>query len=59
MRRKLDKAISRFFGHFGYHLEFPPNIDFDQDEYAELLNKCVNENFDYTIKEYGTVLSKP
>lgn len=59
MKKKLDKALSRFFEHFGYHPKFPPNIDFDQDAYAILLDECVNKNFDYTIKEYGTIPSKP
>lgn len=30
-------------------------MDFDQDAYAEELLKCVEDNFDYTIKKYGTV----
>ena len=29
-------------------------MDFDQDAYAEELLKCVEDNFDYTIKKYGT-----
>ena len=29
-------------------------MDFDQEEYAELLLKCVEDNFDYTIEKYGT-----
>ena len=59
MKKILSKAFSRFFYHFGYHPELPPNIDFDQDAYAALLDKCVDENFDYTIEKYGTVPSKP
>jgi hypothetical protein len=29
-------------------------MDFDQDVYAEELLKCVEDDFDYTIKKYGT-----
>ena len=52
-------ATEKFFRHFGYFPKLPPNIDFDQDAYAALLDKCVEENFDYTIEKYGTVPSKP
>ena len=31
---------------------------FDQEEYAELLLKCIEDDFDYTIEKYGTVVPK-
>lgn len=54
MNKKLNEAHGRFVYHFHYSPEFPPRIDFDQDEYADLLDKCVADNFDYTIEKYGT-----
>ena len=54
MIKKLEKAHMKFGLHFGYCPKFPPNLDFDQEEYADLLLKCVKDNFDYTIELYGT-----
>ena len=54
MNKKLKKSYSLFHKHFGYTPKYPNEIDFDQDEYADLLDKCVNDNFDYTIEKYGT-----
>lgn len=54
MIKKLEEAHKRFVFHFNYGPNFPPNMDFDQEEYAELLLKCVEDNFDYTIEKYGT-----
>ena len=39
------------------HLQFV-NIDFDQEIYADLLLKCIKDDFDYTIEMYGTVVPK-
>ena len=58
MNKKLSDAHTAFTMHFGYCPEFPPNINFDQDEYAEELLKCVKDDFDYTIDKYGTVPRK-
>ena len=55
MRKKLKIAHSKFVHHFGYGPECPPTIDFDQDAYAEELEKSVEDDFDYTIEKYGTV----
>ena len=55
MRKKLDLAYNKFWKHFKYGPEFPQNMDFDQDEYAELLLKCIEDDFDYTIELYGTI----
>lgn len=54
MNEKLKKSYARFHEHFGYTSNYPNEIDFNQDEYANLLDKCVADNFDYTIKKYGT-----
>lgn len=48
----------QFVDHFNYSPEFPPNIDFNQEEYAELLLKSIKDNRDYTIEKYGTVVPK-
>lgn len=54
MNDKLMKAYTRFHERFGYTPNYPEEINFNQDEYAELLDKSVNDNFDYTIEKYGT-----
>ena len=54
MNKKLKKSFSKLHEKFGYIPNFPNEIDFDQNEYAELLDKCVVDNFDYTIEKYGT-----
>lgn len=62
IRNAQDKhffAMGKFFDTFGYFAELPPNVDFDEEEYADLLLKCVEDNFDYTIELYGTIPSKP
>ena len=56
MIKKLKQARLQFVEHFDYSPAFPPNMDFDQEEYADLLLKCVEDNFDYTIDKYGTVV---
>ena len=62
MSEKLRISYSMFREHFGYRANYPNEIDFDQNEYAKLLDKCVEENFDYTVELYGTnpkIGSKP
>ncbi len=54
MKEKLKKIYKAFITHFGYAPNFPNNLDFDQNEYAEFLQKCIKDNFDYTIEKYGT-----
>ncbi len=58
MIKKLEKAHTKFVLHFHYCPEFPTNIDFNENEFAELLLKCVTDDFDYTIEKYGTVVPK-
>lgn len=58
MKKKFSEAHLKFIQHFGYAPELPQSIDFDQDAYAEEIEKCVKDNFDYTIKKYGTVPKK-
>ena len=54
MKKKLREARITFVKHFKYSPKFPSAMDFDQDAYAEELLKCVEDDFDYTIKKYGT-----
>lgn len=56
--KKLQSARMKFVSHFNYSPNFPQNMDFNQEEYVELLLKCIEDNFDYTIKKYGTVVPK-
>ncbi len=58
MKRKLKKIYKAFITHFGYAPNFPNNLDFDQNEYVDLLQKCIEDNFDYTIEKYGTKAPK-
>ncbi len=55
---RLNEAISNFSRKFKYFPRYPRNIDFDQIEFAKELEKCVADNFDYTIEKYGTIPSK-
>ncbi len=56
--KRLSKAISNFNRIFEYFPNYPENIDFDQIEYAKELEKCIEDNFDYTIEKYGTIVPK-
>lgn len=58
MIKKLEKARTKFVDHFHYTSKFPPDLFFDQEEYADLLLKCIEDDFDYTIEKYGTVVPK-
>ena len=37
MKGKLKKIYKAFITHFGYAPNFPNNLDFDQNEYADFL----------------------
>lgn len=58
MIKKMKNARMKFVDHFCYSPNFPPDLFFDQEEYADLLLKCIEDNFDYTIEKYGTVVPK-
>ena len=59
MKKRFNYAVNKFFDCFGYFAEYPPNVDFDEEEFADLLLKCVEDNFDYTIEMYGTIPKTP
>lgn len=48
------KAQSRFAEHFDYYPNHPNELDFDVKAYSNLLDRCIADNFDYTIELYGT-----
>lgn len=54
MNKNMKNACSDFLDFFGYYPNYPNELGFDQDSYAELLNKCIADKIDYTIKKYGT-----
>ena len=54
MKERLEKVMITFAEHFGYIPKLPREIFFNQDEYAEELMKCIEDDFDYTIEKYGT-----
>ena len=56
MKKRCSEAYKKITRHFGYCAAFPKNLDFDQDEYADELLKCIEDDFDYTIEKYGTVV---
>ena len=37
----------QFVLHFNYCPKFPPDLYFDQEVYADLLLKCIEDDFDY------------
>ena len=51
MKKRCSEAYKKFTRHFGYCAAFPKNLDFDQDEYADELLKCIEDDFDYTIEQ--------
>ena len=53
MKKRCLDACKKFARHFGYCAAFPEGLDFDQDEYADELLKCIEDDFDY-IEKYGT-----
>lgn len=55
---KFEKAHKDFVLHFGYCPKIPNEIDFDQSAYADELSKSVADDYDYTVKKYGTQVPK-
>jgi hypothetical protein len=51
-------ASSAFFYHFGYYPNDPKYLDDVNNEWSDILEKSVKDNFDYTIEKYGTVPPK-
>lgn len=53
-KKKKPTGLGRFIRHFHYLPNYPNNADYDIEEYDQLLGKCVDDDFDYTIELYGT-----
>ncbi|MGN0461678.1 MAG: hypothetical protein ACI4HZ_04470 [Ruminococcus sp.] len=55
---KLNKIIGAFREKFNYDCEIPfeamKGNNKEIDEFSKIVEKCVNDNFDYTIELYGT-----
>ncbi len=53
------KPVLKFNRHFGYDCQIPQNAKIDSendfDEFSRLIDKCIADDFDYTIKKYGTI----
>lgn len=47
--------MNDFFAHFKYFPKYPPRLDFDRVAFAKELDQCIEDDFDYTIKKYGTI----
>ncbi len=58
MSKELSQAMFNFIRTFDYYPKYPQEIGFDQLEYAMELEKCIEDNFDYTIEKYGTIPSQ-
>lgn len=52
--KTVNAAMDRFHAHFHYMPNYPNDIDFDAVAYADVLDKCIKDDVDYTIKKYGT-----
>lgn len=56
------KPILKFNQHFGYDCQIPSNAKIDSEndfnEFSHLIDKCIADDFDYTIKKYGTIPPK-
>ncbi|MCD7893807.1 MAG: hypothetical protein LUG60_08920 [Erysipelotrichaceae bacterium] len=58
IKKRLDIALYNFINTFEYYPDYPSKVGFNQIEYAKELEKCVIDNFDYTIEKYGTIPSR-
>ena len=54
-----NEPLAKFLLHFHYPCPVPRNarIDSEEDfkEFSDLIDKCIADNFDYTIEKYGNV----
>lgn len=53
---------NKFYDHFRYFCQIPLTARIDSKKdfelFSELIDKCISDNFDYTIEAYGTVPPK-
>lgn len=57
-KERYQIACSAFIHHFGYCPHDPVYLDDLNNEWADVLEKSVKDDFDYTIEKYGTVPPK-
>ena len=58
MLKKCKKISEKFFDHFKYFPKDPFEVLMDDpeasEEYCRVLQKCLDDDFDYTVERYGT-----
>lgn len=58
MRKKCKEISRKFFKKFDYFPKFPFEVITEEpeasEEYCQVIQKCLDDNFDYTIERYGT-----
>ncbi|MBQ8567966.1 MAG: hypothetical protein IJ446_01975 [Oscillospiraceae bacterium] len=57
-KERYQVACSAFYDHFKYFPADPQYLDDLNNEWADTLEKSVNDDFDYTIEKYGTIPPK-
>ena len=59
MLEMCSNMCSNFFDKFGYFPEAPFDAVMEDrkasEEYCKVLQKCIDDDFDYTIELYGTI----
>lgn len=62
MLKICEDMCSKFIDKFDYFPEAPFDVVMEDskasEEYCKVLQKCINDNFDYTIELYGTIPRK-
>lgn len=57
-----NEPVMRFDHHFGYMCQIPQSAEIESEkdfkEFSDVVDKCIEDNFDYTIEKYGTVPPK-
>ena len=57
-----DEPVIKFSHHFGYGCKIPGYMEIDNEkdfkEFSDLIDKSIEDDFDYTIEAYGTVPPK-
>ncbi|MCH5193529.1 MAG: hypothetical protein J1F11_06175 [Oscillospiraceae bacterium] len=62
MKNNIDidwnNPVRRFQKHFGYYCQLPLTAEIDSmgdfQKFSDLVDKCIADNFDYTIEVCGT-----
>ncbi len=58
MMKKCRELNRKFLHKFKYYPEVPFDVITDDrkasEEYCQVIQKCLDDNFDYTVERYGT-----